>query len=142
MTITNPVNNSTNLSTQIQLVFTPLSGATEYDYRIVTNPLLFNAAIPDSTYGLTYYQISNLLFGKTYYVEVRGRNGIDTSAWSSPVKFSTLGMVTLTSPEDKSIHQMPDVNLAWDLITGVEQYNYELDLSESFNDQNIVMVYN
>ncbi len=135
--IISPVNNSIDQMPRLTLQFTSLSGATDYDYRIDSD-LSFKTkdTIKGSTYGLTNFIINNLLFGKIYFIEVRGRNSIDTSDWSQPVKFTTINKFNAVLPLDGAINQMPIVELQWDNIIGNDVYNYEIDNSKLFNSRN------
>ena len=134
-----PIDNSTGVETQITLRFTPLAGATEYDYLIDTaNTFNSSSLIADSTFGLSVLRISNLHFGLKYIIKVRGRNSNTVSDWSNPVTFTTLDTLELLAPYNGSVKQMPNVKLSWQNLNGVLQYYYQLDILSSFKSHIVI----
>lgn len=70
--------------------------------------------------------ISELYFGEKYYWRIRARHGADTSNWSASQFFTTLSKPTLVSPANNASHQMINLLLDWDGISGVYTYIVQL----------------
>ncbi|GAB4281311.1 MAG: hypothetical protein Kow0068_05750 [Marinilabiliales bacterium] len=132
--LSSPSNGATNQVPNVQLDWTGITGVTNYEYQLDT-VITFDSPVFQS--GLTgttsYFNSSNLYFGKTYYWRVRAINLNDTSQWSDIWSFTTLNILALVSPSDGATGQFPDVEIDWTGITGITNYEYQLDTVNTFN---------
>jgi hypothetical protein len=136
-----PLNNSFIEGSETNLIFTPLAGATDYDYKLDVNKN-FNSSllVNKSTYGLTNYKINNLQFGTTYFLTMRGKNSYTTSEWSDTISFTTFNKPILITPDDNAQNQMLFVNLGWENVPGSSQYYYQYSTNRKFILSNTVNV--
>lgn len=87
---------------------------------------------------LTGYTTDKLLFGTQYFWRVRAIDG-DTSAWSEIWNYTVFSTVELNTPPDGVAGKDPNTNLVWKntvnnvTITGVEEFDYQLDTTTDFN---------
>ncbi len=78
-------------------------------------------------------QLSNLLFGKTFYYRVRALTTIDTSSWSSVKSMTTYGQPALVSPSNNANGQALLLTFKWQKYTGVTKYTIETSENENFD---------
>lgn len=91
----------------------------------------FSDAITFPTTMVTALETSELLFSQTYFWRVRATDGITTSEWSAPWSFSVVQTVTIDEPSNASV-QNPDPLLEWEEITGITQYEIQVDTAYSW----------
>jgi photosystem II stability/assembly factor-like uncharacterized protein len=101
------------------------TGIIIYDIQLDSDPAFPNPTNFQTEF-LTAVQASDLLFGGTYYWHVRAKDGNDVSPWSETRSFRVIRRVVLTGPNDASTTN-DTVKLQWNQITGVTQYDYQLD---------------
>lgn len=119
-------------------------GVDFYDYQVDTSSQ-FNS--PILVQGNNYYfssqgnsfdsqfSMAYLHYGSHYYWRVRARNLIDTTNWF------TSEFVVLPAPSlvpTNGITQEVGEKLNWDAFQGTSQYDYQVDLSASFNTGNLL----
>ncbi|HQH59215.1 MAG TPA: hypothetical protein PLM94_03460, partial [Bacteroidales bacterium] len=116
--IVSPFNGATNQNPNVQIDWSSVTGATNYEFKLGTNPTL--SGVPAQSSGSnSYYNTSELLFGTTYYWQVRAKSATDSSNWSAIWHFTTLNNVSLASPTNSATGRMPNVTLDWDLVSGI-----------------------
>jgi hypothetical protein len=135
LTLVSPANAATNLPPDALLDWSPLSGLSNYDYQLDTNaqfnsPMMSLLSISSATSQVT---TSNLRFGTTYYWRIRGRHAVDTSLWSEVRSFTTTDQLTLVSPANAATNLPPDALLDWSPLSGLSNYDYQLDTNAQFN---------
>ena len=101
------------------------TGIIEYDIQLDTDPAFPNP-VNFETEFLSAVKTSNLLFGETYYWHVRARDGSEVTGWSETWMFRIIRRVILTAPNDAST-QIDTVRLKWTDMTGVTEFDYQLD---------------
>ncbi len=75
---------------------------------------------------VTSENMSNLIFGETYYWRVRAYDGQEVSDWSEIWSFSILNTIALHMPLDNSMVYANPV-LDWDAVSGLTGYELQLD---------------
>ncbi len=113
-----------------------------YEAQIDTDSLFSNPVI--FTTDLTSIENNELLFGQEYYWRVRAIDVSDTSYWSEVWSFTVFDKLTLEKPKDNVKNQMPEITFKWknkvgsNDITGVSNFNYQIDTSSEFNSSVII----
>ncbi|MFH0895476.1 MAG: T9SS type A sorting domain-containing protein [Bacteroidota bacterium] len=134
-TLVSPANNAVNQNANAFLDWNSVSGITNYDVEIDTNAA-FNTSFHEyhsTVSGTDYYYCSNLHFGQKYYWRARARHATDTSSWTSTWAFRVMNNVTLVSPANNAVNQNANAFLDWNSVTGITNYDVELDTSAAFN---------
>jgi len=91
----------------------------------------FSDAVTFPQSMVTAIETSELMFSQTYFWRVRATDGIATSEWSSPWSFTIIQTVTIDGPANASV-QNPDPLLEWEEITGITQYEIQVDTAYSW----------
>ena len=131
--LVSPANNALNVTPDVLLDWSPISGISNYDFEWDTTPA-FNSALKfySSTTASQAYTF-NLQFGTKYYWHVRARHAADTTQWSEIRSFTTLDTLYLVSPANQALNVTPDVLLDWSPISGISNYDFEWDTTPAFN---------
>ncbi|MCF6341283.1 MAG: T9SS type A sorting domain-containing protein [Bacteroidales bacterium] len=95
----------------------------------------------DSPYLLEYdvpfdsgsYQVSNLLFGKTFYYRMRAVHAVDSSEWSGPWSMTTYAAPELDKPNNNSSDTDLEQLFKWDLYEGATDYVFQIGADENFD---------
>ncbi len=93
---------------------------------------LENIAIPADSNN---WDLSNLLFGQTFYYRIRAYHGTDTSNWSGVKTITTYPTVYLDTPEDGEIVDL-EVDCKWSEYNGVTNYLLQVSSDEAFTNPN------
>ncbi len=101
------------------------TGIIQYEIQLADNPDLTNPQV-FTTEFVTALQTSNLQFGLTYYWRVRAIDGNDISDWTDTWSFTVLKRISPIAM-DNPLSQLTDVGISWDSITGLTQYEYQID---------------
>ncbi len=129
----------------VLLDWNSFEGSFVYDYEIDTDNSFTS---PNLISGSNLYQGSgsgnsdseffadDLYFGQQYYWRIRARNGVDTSAWNSS-DFITDNTVYLNSPLNETFTGGA-VLFDWLAHSGVDYYDYQIDLSPGFSSPNLI----
>jgi hypothetical protein len=124
-----PLNNAVNQTPDVVLDWNAVTGGNtgiiQYDVQLDTDPAFPSPEIFQTEF-LTAVQMSELIFGETYYWHVRAKDGNDISGWSETRSFRVVRRVVLTGPNDASLLS-DTVNLQWAAISGITEYEYQLD---------------
>ncbi|MFZ4399741.1 MAG: T9SS type A sorting domain-containing protein [Bacteroidales bacterium] len=129
--INTPASGAVGQSPSVSLSWYSVATATSYEIKWGTSPTLTSFNFYATT--TTSYTLNNLLFSTSYYWQVRAKNAVDSSAWSTIWNFTTLTATTLNSPTSASTGQYPSVLLDWYGVTGTNTYQLEIDTSLNYN---------
>ena len=130
--MTSPANGAIDQMPNTLLDWSAVSGATSYEVQIDTN-LLFTTPISYIS-TVTAKNAVELFFGTTYYWRVRAISATETSAWSTVRNFITIAKIAnLTFPNNGAINVHPKDDLKWTAITGLTNYDYEIDTTNTFS---------
>jgi hypothetical protein len=139
VTLSSPLNNQlVPVGTTIDWL--AFDGVDYYDYEVDETPSFSSPALIsgsrvfisfDDNNTDTEIFVDDLLFGNGYYWRVRARHVVDTSAWTLGT-FTTMNTLMLTSPIAGSIEPCL-LTLDWQPHPGVDVYEYQVDISSSFN---------
>lgn len=109
------------------------SAVTGGNTGIITYELYFDTdpgfPSPDiyTTEFVSGYQMDELMFGQTYYWKVRAKDGNEMSEWSETFSFDVIRRMVTSSPNDGSEDLAPSVELKWAAVSGITEYDYQLD---------------
>lgn len=133
-----PANGAVNQMPDVVLDWEAVTGGNTgiilYDIQLDTDPAFPNP-VNFQTELLSAYKTSSLLFGQTYYWHVRAVDGNDVSGWSETRSFRVIRRVVLDKPDDASL-ESSEVKFKWIQITGISQYELQLDTSYYWNAVN------
>lgn len=87
------------------------------------------SVIPDST----NYDLTNLLFGSSFYYRMRGVHSIDTSAWSGAKSMTSYPYPEPEEPSNGSTDEQLELVFEWSKYSGVTRYYIELSKFEDFS---------
>ena len=76
--------------------------------------------------------IANLYFGETYYWRSRSRNDSDTSDWSTPIQFQTIGKPVLIGPGNETTQDPNNLDVWCNHERGTTVYMYEASTDPGF----------
>ena len=123
-----PIDSAVNQMPKVLLKWTPVSGAATYLLEYTENNLFPNN-VKKVYINTNSYNVDSLLFSTKYYWRVQAIGGNtpspDSSNWSNVFIFTVLDSVSLSTPADSSVNQMPDAVLGWTPITGANSYVVE-----------------
>ncbi len=131
-----PVDNSTNVNVSVSLMINQVTGSENYDYQLDTVQTFNSTYLKNYTHTDAYSgkTVSDLFYGQKFYWRVRGRNGADTSSWSSTWNFTTKNYgATPSSPANMANSISINPTLYINTVNGSENYDYQLDTTINFN---------
>ena len=136
-TLLTPTNATSNVSLNPLLDWAGFSGITAYQYRFSSNQNFLNAAI-NTISASSQANLVNLLYGTTYFWQVRGCNASDTSHWSPAWSFTTLYQISpapqLLSPANSAQNvPLSGTSLQWSNVATATFYEYQLDDVPNFS---------
>jgi photosystem II stability/assembly factor-like uncharacterized protein len=150
-----PVDSAVNQMPNTVLNWYAVSGSVNLKYEVVmdTTPL-FNSPLKVDTIQtlLSGYRTHNLIFGRQYFWKVRAMDNGNTSDWSPVRNFTVFNTLEIDAPACLDSAQMADVAIKWKAtilsstitgivattITGVSQYEYQVDTTVSFNSPKLI----
>ncbi len=132
VTITNPTNNSINVTTSGNITWTGLANATSYDVQLSTTNT-YATKIIDANLTGTSQAYTGLANGTTYYVRVRGLNSEGAGNWREHSFKTQLATPTLTSPANNAVAQLIAGNMTWSAVTGADNYLLQVSTDANFN---------
>ncbi|MDG1135514.1 MAG: T9SS type A sorting domain-containing protein [Bacteroidales bacterium] len=92
------------------------------------SPYLQNIGISSDSSELN---LTNLLFGSTYYYRIKAFHDMDTSMWSGVKSFTTYPSPTLDKPSNGDETDLM-VKFSWDEYEGTTNYIFQIDIDEDF----------
>jgi len=101
-----------------------------YELQLSTNADFSDAVVFDRT-QVTAIQMSDLLFGQTYFWRVKAFDDGSPSDWSEVWSFSTASSVTLRNPKIGS-EVYADPLIEWLQLTGLTAYQLQIDTTSDF----------
>ncbi|MBK9292535.1 MAG: T9SS type A sorting domain-containing protein [Bacteroidetes bacterium] len=128
-----PANNATGQMPDVLLDWDAVTGqgfVVTYEVQLARNAD-FSDAITFPPVTVTALQMNELLFNTVYYWRVRASDGTLTSDWSEPFSFRVTNSVSITGPANQS-NQMPNPLITWSPLTGVTQYEMQVDTAYSW----------
>jgi len=129
--LTSPVNNATAQMPNAFLVWTAVPSAFNYKAQISTDSLF--TTTKDYPTSLTAVNADHLKFNTTYYWRVKAYGVSDSSGWSEIKKFKVINTVTITKPSNNAQNRAVSMLFKWNAITGITNYEYQIDSSLSFS---------
>jgi len=129
-----PVSAAVNVSPDVLLDWSSLSGITAYEYQHDTVSDFSSALLYTGNSGnVSQANAMQLLFGTVYYWRVRAYHSTDTTQWSTVRTFTTTDSLYLLTPVSGAVNVVPNVLLDWTPITGIVGYEYEFDTLPDFS---------
>lgn len=124
-TILRGPNNGATVDANVELKWDEITGVSFYDYQLDTtdtfdSPELRTITIPGN---LKKVNAANLEFGTTYFVRIRARHSLDTSAWTNPSSFTVTTTFTLREPANNAEKIAPLADVRWTKVNGINKYN-------------------
>lgn len=135
-----PGNDAIDLTTPVQLVWQPTSGASAYRVQLSLSAD-FATRLVDTTGVLsTFYLLQNLLTSERYYWRISSINSAGESAWSEVRTFRTQvvtpGVPGLSLPPNDLTNAKTPLLLDWEPVQGATSYSVSVATDASF--ENIV----
>ncbi len=129
-----PYDMTMDVQPQTQLRWEKVHGALSYALIVDNNPVFATADTITTTANHT--DIDNLLFGETYYWQVKAYGANDTSGWSAsaPFSFTIMDAPFLVEPLDNATEQYPELSFQWEVVDGAVEYIFELSDNATFNN--------
>ncbi len=123
-----PENQETGVSPDVLLDWDAVTGGTTditYEVQLARSED-FSDAVTFPVQSVTSLQMSELLFGTTYYWHVRAFDSGTPSDWSETWSFTVLSSVDLDKPADGAM-VYPDPTITFAPVTGLTGYQLEVD---------------
>lgn len=102
------------------------TGIITYELYFDTDPEFSSPEIYTTEF-VSGYQMSELMFGQTYYWKVRAKDGAEVSGWSDTFSFDVIRRMVTNRPADADDELAPSVTFEWTAVTGITEYDYQLD---------------
>lgn len=131
--ILSPLNLSSTY-TQIDFQWDEFPGSGFYQLQVDSTNSFNSQALQEFQVYSNQKTIPNFRFGTNYFWRIRAANSIDTSEWTPAYQFYTLDQIGLVSPlpGEQSVDSF-NLTLDWLSHTGAQQYEFELDSSNTFS---------
>jgi hypothetical protein len=128
-----PVDNAVNQMPNALLNWDPVSGTIglRYEIQLDTSVIFSNPIVLQTE--LSSIKPTGLLFAKKYYWHVRAIDNTGTSDWSITRSFTVLTTVSLGNPGVNATKVMPNAEIQWVAMTGVNFFDYQLDTVATFD---------
>jgi hypothetical protein len=130
-TLVAPSNGASNQVPNVLLNWDAVPGGIWYKVEVATDTNFTSPIIYTSTSSAI--NAIELSFGTQYYWRVKAFELTDSSAWSSRSTFSTINLVTVTSPLDSTWNHYVRFLMKWNSISGVSNYDWEIDSAATFD---------
>lgn len=130
-----PANVATNQDVYLQLDWSYIDGATGYEVEIDTSINFDSPLFDEFTTTNSYYYVSSLNYGTSYYWRVRAYHASDTSEWSVVWSFTTRSALSLVSPSNGATNQFVYLQLDWAGLSGTNTYQVVLDTVDTFDSE-------
>lgn len=131
-------NGAINQPTEVQLIWYPVYGSTEYRFQLSSDSTFSNTIIDQTNYLDTTILVSALDFLTTYFWRVNASYPYDTSAWSDVWSFETIiqapEVPELVSPLNNSFNHQTNILLSWNHSLRSETYQLQIATDSSFSN--------
>ncbi len=136
--LVSPSNSAVDQMPNVLLNWEPVTGdfGLYYKIQIDTNSLFINPIILTS--AVTTVNAHELLFGEKYFWRVKAIDDSDSSYWSAVRNFTVINTVALELPDNGAKYQLPNALLTWYSITGLTNYDYQIDTIINFNSTHLI----
>lgn len=131
--ITNPLNNAVYVALSGNLTWDSAAGATKYHYTLSANSDFSSPILNDSSTNRSI-AYSNLSYGTTYYLRVRGSNNVGYGDYATSTFQTKLAQVVLTTPANNSKNIALTGTLNWNTISNATSYDVQIATDVSFNN--------
>lgn len=133
--IRRPNDNASGSAPNVQIIWEAISGVSYFDFQLDTvNTFDSPESHITSVAGtLAQSNASSLYFAEKYYLRVRARHSADTSEWSVVRSFTVEDAFELKKPENNAVGLVPDIELEWNKIDGLEKYNIYISTHADFS---------
>jgi hypothetical protein len=137
-----PADNAVRQMPNVAITWYAITGTTGLQYELMFDTSAsFNSPLRFDTIQtlLTGYSTKNLLFGTVYHWKVRAIDNGNTSAWSPVRSFTVFNDLECNLPVIGDTTQNPNATISWKstlnfvTITGVSNYDFEIDTTTGFN---------
>lgn len=136
--LTLPENSETGLSPNLVLDWDAVTGETLtilYELQLSTNSEFIDAVTFPKT-DITAKEMVNLLFGTTYHWRVKAYDGEEVSDWSEVWTFTIASSIEMLKPDEGEMVYAKQ-SITWKEITGLMQYQIQIDTSYTWNSVNL-----
>ncbi len=130
-TLTTPTNGAVNQMPNTFLNWAAVPGAFSYKIQVSLDSLFITSS--NFTTNLTAYTLSHLLFNSKYFWRVKAIGVSDSSDWCIAGKFYIISTVTIIQPVNGATNRPVSCYFKWNAITGITDYEYQIDTSMSFS---------
>ncbi len=132
VTIRRPNENAASVTPNVQIIWQDIYGVSFVDYQLDTtanfnSPMLSLTSVANHPTA-SQTNASSLHFGQKYYLRMRARHALDTSAWSASRSFTVTNNFALKTPNDGTTDLSPDVEFTWNKIDGLLKYQIRLSM--------------
>jgi hypothetical protein len=136
-----PGNDAIDLTSPLQLVWQPTTGATSYRVQLSLNADFESRVIDTTGVVSTFYIIPELLNSERYYWRVSSINQAGESAWSETRTFRTVvvipGIPQLLAPTNNFQNAKTPLLLDWTAIQGATSYSMQVSTDPNFDTVDI-----
>lgn len=128
--IRRPSENAASVDANVQIIWQDIYGVSFVDYQLDTtanfnSPMMsITSVVNNPTSSQT--NASSLHFGQKYFLRMRARHALDTSAWSAARNFTVVNNFALKTPNAGTTGLSPDVEFTWNKINGLLKYQIRL----------------
>ena len=135
-----PANNAVGVVPDVVLDWTTVVGQAGMYYIVQLSTDEGFANHVEFTTELSRFKTSDLMFGGEYFWKVKAVDATGSSEWTETRKLTILTRPVLRRPNNNSTVDC-NVELQWDAITGVANFQYQLDTAATFDSPEL-RVYN
>ncbi|MCK9612517.1 MAG: Ig-like domain-containing protein [Bacteroidales bacterium] len=130
-TLSAPANGAVNQMPNVLLDWTSVPMGLSYKVQISNDSLFTNPVYYSTSFSATNAVL--LKFNTKYYWRVKAFSESDSSGWSDIRKFTTIQKVKIIKPTDSAKNQYVKMNFKWNAISGLANYEYEMDTTLAFS---------
>lgn len=142
VTLVSPANQTINTPVPALLRWNPIPQSEGYRIQFSNIADLNTSILADINVTNTFFSVTNLNKGQTYYWRVAAFNSGGQSAWSQVRSFTTVPepplAPTLVSPQDNLDYISQPILMQWTSTSIVERYQLQLSLALDFESQLII----
>lgn len=138
-TVVRPVirrpNVNATVDANVEVQWDAIAGVSNFDFQFDTTNQFNSPELVTFTVSGTANKgnAANLLFGETYYLRLRARHAQDNSDWSDVRSVVTTTVFALSKPDNAANGMVPDVELQWTEVKGVNKYNIYISTDPDFH---------